>query len=311
MRYLLKRLLNRRKPSLPYQPVLLVTGCSSGIGLALARLLEKERRYRVVVTARESSLPKIKKAGLVESDRFLLRPLDVNVGDERKALIQEIKRIWGGVDILVNNAGISYRAVVEHMSESDELNQLRTNYLAPMALIRLVLPFMRKKGRGKIINVSSVSGMLAMPTMSSYSASKHALQGASEALWYEMKPLGINVTLVQPGFVNSNSFKNVYHPVKHLARSGEDAVYEDYYDNMIPFVAKMMRSSLANPTTIAKKILRVIKTQNPPLMVPASPDAVVFYYLRRLIPRRLFFPILFHLLPRSKRWGEKYTKARK
>lgn len=293
-----------------YKPVILVTGCSSGIGLALARQLWLQSTYRVVVTARANSLKKIETEPFKNNERFLVRALDVNNGEERRALIAEIQRQWGGVDILINNAGLSFRAVVEHMNEAEELNQLRTNYLAPMALIRLVLPGMRAKGRGKIINVSSVSGMLAMPTMSSYSASKHALEGASEALWYEMKPLGINVTLVQPGFVNSNSFNNVYYADKFDEAAEASSPYLDYYQNMTPFIAKMMERSSTTPEKVAKTIMKVIQTESPPLRVPASLDAVVFYYLRRIVPRRLFHPLLYWLLPNSRSWGQKYTKAR-
>jgi hypothetical protein len=79
-----------------------------------------------------------------------------------------------------------------------------------MALIRLVLPGMRQKGAGRIISVSSVSGMMAMPTMGTYSASKFALEGATEALWYEVRPWNIQVSLVEPGFVRSHSFRNMY-----------------------------------------------------------------------------------------------------
>jgi short-subunit dehydrogenase len=293
-----------------YQPVILVTGCSSGIGLALAKLLWQQERYRVVVTARASSLSQLNKEPLRNTDRFFIRPLDVNNGEERKALIAEIRRAWGTIDILINNAGISYRAVVEHMNETEELNQLRTNYLAPMAMTRLVLPSMRERGRGKIINVSSVSGMLAMPTMASYSASKHALEGASESLWYEMKPLGINVTLIQPGFVNSNSFNNVYYSGKFTEITDTMGPYLDYYQYMTPFISKMMSRSKTTPERVAKTIFRVIKTNNPPLRVPASMDAIVFYYLRRWIPSRLFHRLLFWLLPRSSHWGETYTKSR-
>jgi short-subunit dehydrogenase len=103
----------------------------------------------------------------------------------------------------ISRPSASYRAVVEHMSEPEEQHQFDTNYFGAVGLIRLVLPYMREIGRGKIINVSSVSGMLAMPTMGSYSASKYALEGLSEALWYEVRPLGINVSLIQPGFVKS------------------------------------------------------------------------------------------------------------
>jgi len=148
------------------KPLVLVTGTSSGIGFELIKKLYSGGRYRVVATTREQSIPKILKRGLQEKEGFWLRPLDVTSYIQRLRLVQEIDASWGGVDILVNNAGISYRAVVEHMSDEEEFHQMDTNYLGAMSLVRLVLPGMRKKCRGQIINVSSVSGMMAMPTMS-------------------------------------------------------------------------------------------------------------------------------------------------
>ena len=296
-----------------YRPVILITGCSSGIGAVLGQLLIKKNLYRVVITARKESLSRLVQLGFKESDTTWIRPLDVTKHNERRVLINEIKDKLGGVDILINNAGISYRAVVEHMPELAEAQQLNTNYLGPMALTRLVLPAMREKGRGKIINVSSVSGMLAMPTMSSYSASKFALEGAMESLWYEMKPLGINVTLVQPGFIKSESFKNVYYTHKssiaEVSRSDE-MPYADYYKNMTPFIEKMMNYSFTSPEEIAKIVFKVIRTENPKLRVAATFDAKVFYYLRRWIPRSLFHKMLFLALPNARSWGKKYSKAR-
>jgi len=191
------------------QPVVLLTGASSGIGLALARKLWKSD-YRVVMTARTTSLSRLSTEPFADNARFLIRPLDVTRAEERQRLIADIQDRWGGVDILINNAGIGFRSVVEHTSEADRLLVLETNYLSPMALIRLVLPGMRQKGAGRIISVSSVSGMMAMPTMGTYSASKFALEGATEALWYEVRPWNIQVSLVEPGFVRSHSFRNMY-----------------------------------------------------------------------------------------------------
>lgn len=303
-------LFRRRRPQ-SYQPVVLVTGCASGIGLALARLLTACPEYRVVLTARSGkSLDSVKKE-FPDSATCRVRPLDVTDEPSRRALIDEIDRDWGGVNILVNNAGISYRAVVEHMTEEDERRQMTTNYLGPMGLIRAALPCMRARGRGKIINVSSVSGMLAMPTMASYSASKYALEGASEALWYEMRPLGINVVLVQPGFVHSSSFKNVYYTEKSRPGVDDSGAYHDYYRHMTPFVEKMMNRSLTTPENVAKLILRkAIQTENPPLWLPATPDAYAFYYLRRFVPRRWLLPFLFFCLPRANEWARDYTKKR-
>lgn len=298
----------RRVPS-SYKPVILITGCSSGIGLALTELLYRLPQYRVVATSRAESI-QVLRDKFKEDDRFWIRPLDVTSDADRTTLTQEIERRWQGVNILINNAGVAYRAVLEHMTDEDEFQQTNINYLGPVSLIRLVMPYMRQTGRGKIINVSSVSGMLAMPTMASYSASKYALEGMSEALWYEARPLGINVTLIQPGFVRSQSFKRVRYTNKSRPDVQGDGVYSDYYQNMIPFIERLMKVSLTNPESIAKLILKVIRTENPPLWVAATWDALVFYYLRRWVPRRFLLPLLFMALPRARRWGERYSKKR-
>ena len=190
------------------KPVIIVTGCSSGIGLELAKKLYPIKSHRTVITVRKASLAEIS-ARFPDTDTFLVRELDVTDDVMIYSLIQEISCAWGRIDTLVNNAAVCFRAVVEHMDVESELLQLKTNYLGPMALTRAVLPIMREQRCGQILNVSSVSGMLAMPTMGSYSASKHALEAASEALWYEARPFGIRVNLVQLGFVNSSSFKRV------------------------------------------------------------------------------------------------------
>ena len=299
---------HRRTPQ-TFKPVILVTGCSSGIGLALAQILRDRHEYRVVVTTRRRSLPDLV-ARFPETERFWVRPLDVTSPDERTSLIAEIERHWSGVNILVNNAGISYRAVVEHMSDADEFNQMNTNYFGPVSLIRAVMPHMRQMGRGKIINVSSVSGMLAMPTLASYSASKYALEGVSEALWYEARPLGINVTLIQPGFVRSQSFQKVLYTEQSKPENGDLGTYGDYYANMTPFIAKLMNRSLTSADQVARLTLQAIKTENPPLWIAATWDALIFYYVRRLVPRRFLLPLLFHLLPGARQWGRKYSKRR-
>lgn len=302
----------KRRSRYSFKPVILVTGCSSGIGLAIAEMLYRLKSYRVIVSARAGSLKKLKDK-FTEDDRFWIRALDVISADEREALMREIHEKWDGVNILINCAGISYRSVLEHMSEADEQKQMATNYFGPVALMRAVLPKMREEGRGKIINVSSVSGMLAMPTMSSYTASKYALEGVSEALWYEVKPLGINVSLIQPGFVKSNSFRNVYYTERSRAAeaAGADAPYGDYYANMAPFIARLMNLSVTTPRSIAKLVLKVIRTEKPPLWIPATIDAVMFYYLRRFVPRRILLSVLFAGLPKARKWGSKYTRRRR
>lgn len=292
------------------KPVVLVTGTSSGIGLELAKKLYSMKQYRVVATSRERSLKNLTKHGLHENENFIHRALDVTSYANRRSLIQEIIDLWDGVDVLINNAGISYRAVVEHMSDEEEYHQMETNYLGAMSLIRLCLPKMRERLSGQIINVSSVSGLMAMPTMSSYSASKFALEGASEALWYELRPWNIKVSCIQPGFIRSDSFRNVYYSKKSSECSIDRSdPYCQYYADMEPFVEKLMKSSLTDAEDIAKKILCMMKEKSPALRVPATLDARLFFWIRRLLPRSLYHRVLYRGLPGAKNWSKLVSAA--
>jgi short-subunit dehydrogenase len=284
-------------------PVVLVTGASAGLGLALARLLVRTD-YRLILTARKSSLHRFAEDGIAGNARIWLRALDVTSAAERGAIVEEANERCGGVDVLVNNAGIAYRSVVEHASEEEGYNQMNINFRSPMELIRLVLPGMREKRRGRIINVSSVGGMMAMPTMALYSASKFALEGATESLWYEVRPWNIKVSLVQPGFIRSDSFQNTVYTAKGSGAAQDPAnPYYQHYSQMADFIARLMRRSLATPETIAIKIRRTMERKNPPLRVPATFDANFFSVLRRVLPRGVYHWMLFRGLPKVKSWG--------
>jgi short-subunit dehydrogenase len=288
------------------KPVILVTGASSGIGLALARKLWRALDYRVIITARKTSCLRFSSEQFQNNERFLIRSLDVTIQREREYLISEINDRWGGVDILINNAGVSYRSVLEHMSEAEMQAQLATNFIGPIELIRLVLPGMRAREYGHVINISSVGGMMAMPTMSAYSSSKFALEGATESLWYELRPWNIRVTLMQPGFINSESFKKV--ALSSEARKSEyntDDPYHRYYTNMTKFVERMMRISLTTPENVADRIIRVVRTRSSDLRIAVTTDAVIFGFLRRVIPRRIYHLLLYHCLPGITTWRKR------
>lgn len=291
------------------RPVVFITGCASGLGYALATQLYHQRAYRAVVTARGASFEKLRQE-FEDQDHFLVRELDVTDVNRIHTLVNEICLTWGHVDILINNAGVCYRSVVEHMDIDSEYRQLQTNYLGPMSLIRSVLPMMRERKSGHIINISSVSGMVSMPTMASYSASKHALEGATEALWYEARPYGIKVTLVQPGFINSDSFKHVVFSKKANLSSRLQGPHSEYYDSMGPFIERLMSWSRATPQSIARKILKLVESKHPPLRMSVTPDAILFRILRRLLPAELFHRLMFLFLPGSHIWGQKRLQRR-
>lgn len=286
------------------EKVILLTGANSGIGFALANLLYKSS-YRVIATARPQSISELQEK-LPEHKSFAILPLDLTSYDSMDNLIELAKKKFQRVDILINNAGVSYRSVVEHMNRMEEKLQLKINYFGPMKLIRGFLPTMRHRCFGKIVNVSSVGGLMAMPTMGSYSASKFALEGASEALWYELRPWNISVSLIQLGFVRSDSYKKVYWSESaKFANEDQSDDYHIYYKYMSGFVERFMQLSLATPEKIAKRIMKIVEKDNPPLRAPVTLDAHLFFWIRRILPRSIYHRVLYRSLPHIKEWEKK------
>lgn len=303
VRALWSRLRIRQKRPGPY--TILITGASAGVGLELSRILLDKSAHRLVLTARPSSLSRFAEVGIVDSERVLVRPLDVTDDAARKAVIDEVTARWGGVDVLVNNAGLTFRCVAEHVTEDERIAQMNVNFLAPMSLTQLVLPSMRAARFGRIVNVSSVGGMTAMPTMSVYSASKFALEGASESLWYEVRPWGIAVTLVEPGFINSDGFlKVLFTDAATAALADPKDPYHEHYRNMESFVGRLMTLTFQTPRDVAETIVDVIEARNPPLRVAGTMDAWLFDFFRRFLPHRLYHRLLYAGLPRVWEWGK-------
>lgn len=177
--------------------------------------------------------------------------------------------------------------------------------MPPLDLIRLVLPSMRRRRQGHIINISSVSGMMAMPTMGLYSCSKFALEGLSESLWYEVRPWNIKVTLVEPGFIKSDAFSKVPWSRKaSVARDKVSCPYHQHYDNMEPFIVKIMKRVFAKPESVARKVHKIMNRKKPPLRVPGTFDAYLFSMMKRMVPSRVYHPLLHRLLPNANTWGE-------
>ncbi|MFG0290380.1 MAG: SDR family NAD(P)-dependent oxidoreductase [Rhodopirellula sp. JB044] len=293
------------KPERPQ--VVLITGASVGLGLAIARRLLDEQRQQplhLVLTARRSSLDRFKQSDIAESERIWIRELDITCPRQRETVVDEIQTTLGGVDVLINNAGVAYRSCVEHVTEPERLHQMNINFRSPIELARHVLPGMRARRAGKIINISSVGGMMAMPTMSVYSASKFALEGASEALFYELRPWNVSVTLIQPGFMRSDAFEKVPYTIQSSRASQDDnEPYHEHYYHMERFIEKAMHRALATPDSVAAKVAKVIRQKSPPLRVYGSMDALLFSLLRRFLPRRFYNWFLYRNLPSIRKWG--------
>lgn len=284
------------------QKVVIITGCGGGIGLELSHQLYKNSDMRLVLTARQHHLEALRQV-FQESDRLKVCELDVCNESNIYSLVQQVSQSWGRIDVLINNAAVCYRGVVEHMDSDSETHQLMTNYLGPMMLTRAVLPIMREQREGQIINISSTAGVLAMPTMASYSASKHALTGASEALWYEAIPFGIKVHLVELGFVNSSSFENVVLSEKARLSSLLNGPHAEYYKSMEPMISFFMRMTPSSPQKIAARIHKVINVRPHKLRVAATFDVWLFAMARRLLPSKMFHWLALKAIPGSVEWG--------
>jgi len=177
-------------------PVWLITGCSSGFGREFARAA-LGRGFRVAASARDPQQIADLVAG--RDGQAMALALDVTDADQIKNAVAETERAFGRIDVLVNNAGYGYMAAVEEGEDEGIRAQFETNFFGLTAMIRAVLPGMRARRHGAIVNVASVGGLRGSAGGGYYAASKFAVEGLSEALAQEVEPLGIRVLLVEPG----------------------------------------------------------------------------------------------------------------
>jgi NAD(P)-dependent dehydrogenase (short-subunit alcohol dehydrogenase family) len=199
----------------------LITGCSSGIGRATAHAFLDEE-WRVYATARNPA--DVQQLGEAGCD---IATLDVTEPDDVERVVGRVIEEEGRIDALVNNAGYGQHGPLEDIEQDLFERQFDVNVFGPHRLVREVLPHMRAREDGTIVNVSSVAGRLAAPGMGAYSASKHAVEGYSDALRLEVEPFGVDVSVVQPGPVET-SFRDRVDD--EIGRLGRTEVYEDIYE---------------------------------------------------------------------------------
>jgi len=182
-------------------PVWLITGCSTGFGRELAKLV-LERGWRAVVTARDAS--KVKDIAEPHGERALVLPLDVTNRAQIAEVVAQAKQRFGRIDALVNNAGYGYLAAIEEGEDAEVRAMFETNVFGLVDITKAVLPVMREQRSGLIVNVSSIGGLASFAATGYYHATKYAVEGLSETLAAEVKPLGIDVLIVEPGPFRTN-----------------------------------------------------------------------------------------------------------
>ncbi|MEG8039694.1 oxidoreductase [Sphingomonas sp. LR60] len=207
--------------TLPADPVWFITGCSTGFGRELAKLV-LAKGWRVVATARDAARVADLAAG--QDDRLLALALDVTDAAAITAAVAAAEERFGRVDVLVNNAGYGYQSSIEEGEEDEIRAQFDANVFGLFAMTRAVLPGMRERRQGAIVNITSVAGLVGFPSSGYYAASKHAVEGFSDALVAEVAPLGITVTCVEPGpFRTDWAGRSLRQTESHIADYSETA----------------------------------------------------------------------------------------
>src|SRR5438477_7534000 len=174
----------------------LITGASSGLGYALAEFV-LQRGDRVVLAAR--SMNSMSDLAARYPDTALAVGLDVTQPQQRIAAVERAQAHFGGIDVLINHAGIEFLGAVEEQREEDYRALFEVNFFGAVAMLRLVLPGMRRRQSGTIVNISSMDGIASLPVNGYYASSKFALEGVTESLWQEIEPIGLRAFLVEPG----------------------------------------------------------------------------------------------------------------
>ncbi|MDI9639274.1 SDR family oxidoreductase [Oscillatoria amoena NRMC-F 0135] len=209
-------------------PVILLTGASSGIGAACALVFaQKISGVRLAIAARSQD----KLEALAEKCRslgaeVLVIPADLGKVEQAEAVAQKTLSHFGQVDVLINNAGYGQMGPLELIPAAQAQRQFEVNVLGPLALIRVLIPAMRDRGGGRIINVSSLGGRVAFPVGGLYSASKHALEGLSDSLRREVSPFNIKVIVVEPGPVTTDFFTASSRVAPEGLLSAKDSLYQ-------------------------------------------------------------------------------------
>lgn len=278
--------------------LVLITGTSSGIGLCAA-VECASAGHSVIATMRDLS----RRGALVDAARARAVSVDVEQLDVTSGhvgnKIRELTLKYGPIYCVINNAGIAVGGAFEEQSDADVREQFECNVFGLMAVTRALLPSMRAAQRGRIINVSSLFGRVALPLVSTYAATKHAVEGFSESLRWEVEPFGIDVCLVEPGTFRTPNFAG------GNKKRGTHVPQEGPYTPITETVERLFAEEAekaSSPEVVGKAIARLVSEPSPRFRSLIGMDARTLVTLRRMVPDRLFASGIRRLLhlPRSR-----------
>lgn len=257
----------------PRRRVVLVTGTSSGIGRAIARHLAElgHNVFAGSLTAEtDDPIP------LAET-----HPVDVRDADRVRAFVDAAVTATGRVDVLVNNAGFAMGGALEETTMDEAKAQFETNFFGAARMVNAVLPVMRRRGSGQIINIGSGAGITAEPFAGYYSATKFALEGYTEALRHEVARFGIRVSIIEPGWFKTEIVRNATRAASPLA------AYDEARASVFSTVTQYCDEG-ADPVSVARCAARLLSLARPGLRYPVGDDVTWSARFRRLLPERFY-----------------------
>lgn len=258
--------------------VVLITGCSSGFGL-LAALQFARKGDTVYATMRNTSRAgELEQAKQAESLPIEVAPLDVTDDESVASAVHQIIGKAGRIDVLVNNAGIGGQGPIEETDIEEAKEVFETNFFGALRVIQAVLPHMRKQRSGTIVNVSSLAGRVAPPFEGIYSASKYALEAATEALYYEVHPFGVRMLLIEPG-----GFETSFGNNRRVARRfTEGSPYQEFHQRFEQAMTRLPgRDEHADPQVVAEAIYNAVYDEEPKLRYLVGQEAEMIGGLRK------------------------------
>lgn len=256
----------------------LITGSSTGIGKATAKYF-LEKGWNVIATMRTPE----KETELSESDRCMLAKLDVTDEASIQSTLDAAISRFGHIDVLVNNAGYGLSGSFESMSMAQIRRQFDTNVFGLMAVCKAILPHFRGRKAGTLVNVASMGGRCTFPLYSIYHGTKWAVDGFSESLQFELKPLGIHVKIIEPGAIKTD----FYDRSAEVAHNRELGEYNDYVDKAQKAMDAAGNKGLP-PVAVAKVIYKAANDQSWRQRYMVGPDAKGLITLRRFIGDRAY-----------------------
>ena len=254
------------------EKVAVVTGSSTGIGYETALALTRNGFYIYATMHKLDGESEQKIANITKSENLPLQVIQLDVNNA-KSVIDAINRIVkekGRIDVTVNNAGYALIGAFEETSMDEITAQFETNFFGAIRVMQAVIPIMRKQRSGRIVNITSMGGRIAIPLDSIYHGTKFALEGLSESIQYELEPFGIKIILIEPGAVGSNFWKNLKMATK--ISDPNISVYRQLENNMSEVLKQMVQNTIPS-SEVSKVILQAVTSDNPQFRYIVGKDA--------------------------------------